>query len=108
MVDALGNLTGLRLTSFSKPPSAGAVLAHKAYDAPARVIGPPLVAGKTMVIPPRFGRNVQRQYDRHLYKALHLIKNFFARLKQYCCIATRYDEAVRNFLGTVHLANAVV
>ena len=38
-------------------------------------------------------------YDRDLYKARHLIKNFFARLKQYRAIATRYDKTARNFIG---------
>ncbi|PID60862.1 MAG: IS5/IS1182 family transposase, partial [Gammaproteobacteria bacterium] len=32
-----------------------------------------------------------------------LIENFFAKLKQYRAIATRYDKTARNFLGAVHL-----
>ena len=118
-VDALGNPTGFHLTPgqahdldgadvLLKATPAGAVLADKAYDAQARVIDPLLKAGKTIVIPPRCARNVQREYDRHLYKARHLIENFFARLKQYRCIATHYDKTARNFLGAVHLAGAVV
>jgi transposase len=43
-----------------------------------------------------------------LYKARHLIENFFARLKQYRAIATRYDKRGRNFLGAIYLAAAVV
>ena len=38
----------------------------------------------------------------------HLIENFFARLKQYRAIATRYDKTARNFLGALHLAGAMV
>lgn len=118
-VDALGNPTGFHLTPgqahdlegadvlLSDTP-AEAILADKAYDAHARVIEPLLEAGKTVVIPPRCTRKDQRDYDRHLYKARHLIENFFARLKQYRCIATRYDKTARNFLGAVHLAGAVV
>ena len=34
----------------------------------------------------------------------HLIENFFARLKQYRAIATRYDKTARNFLGAIRLA----
>jgi transposase len=30
-----------------------------------------------------------RQYDKELYKARHLIENFFCKLKQFCVIATR-------------------
>ena len=118
-VDALGNPTGFYLTPgqahdldgadvLLKKTPAAAVLADKAYDADSRVIEPLLMAGKTVVIPPRSTRNVQRTFDRHLYKARHLIENFFARLKQYRCIATRYDKTARNFLGAVHLAGAVV
>ncbi len=32
--------------------------------------------GKTAVIPPKCNRTVQREYDRDLYKARHLIENF--------------------------------
>ncbi len=51
------------------------------YDAQERVIEPLLEAGKEVVIPPRSTRKEQRNFDRHLYKARHLIENFFARLK---------------------------
>ncbi|HEY2661646.1 MAG TPA: transposase, partial [Caulobacteraceae bacterium] len=47
-------------------------------------------------------------YDRDLYKARHLIENFFADLKQYRAIATRYDKTARNFLAAVYLAAAVI
>jgi len=118
-VDALGNPTGFHLTPgqahdlegadvLLKDTQADAVIADKAYDAQARVIEPLLKAGKAIVIPPRSTRKDQRDYDRHVYKARHLIENFFAGLKQYRCIATRYDKTARNFLGAVHLATAVV
>lgn len=60
------------------------------------------------MIPARHTRKNQRGYDRHVYRARHLIENFFARLKQYRAIATRYDKTARNFLGAIHLAAAVV
>ena len=112
-VDALGNPTGFHLTPgqahdldgadvLLEDTQADAVIADKAYDAWARVIEPLLKAGKTVVIPPRSTRKEQRDYDRHLYTARHLIENFFARLKQYRCIATRYDKTARNFLGAIH------
>ncbi|MEM9568311.1 MAG: transposase, partial [Cyanobacteria bacterium P01_E01_bin.34] len=37
----------------------------------------------------------------------HLIENFFAHLKQYRAIATRYDKTARNFLGAIYLAASV-
>jgi len=45
-----------------------------------------------------------RSYDKELYKARHLIENFFAKLKQYRAIATRYDKRAVHFLGAIHLA----
>ena len=87
---------------------ADTVIADKAYDAQARVIEPLLQAGKTVVIPPISSHRHQRSHDRQLCKARHLIENFFARLKQYRAIATRYDKTARNFLGAIHLASAVV
>ena len=61
-----------------------------------------------MVIPSRATNKQLREHDRDLNKARHLIENFFARLKQYRAIATRYDKTARNFLGAVHLAAAMV
>ena len=118
-VDALGNPTGFHLTPGQAHDLDGAdvllkdtevdmVIADKACDAHDRVIEPLLQAGKTVVIPPKASRKHQRGYDRHLYKSRHLIENFFARLKQYRAIATRYDKTARNFLGAIHLAAAVV
>ncbi len=46
--------------------------------------------------------------ERQLYKARHLIENFFAKLKQFRAIATRYDKTARNFLAAIHLAAAVI
>ncbi len=60
------------------------------------------------MIPPRSNRKEPRSYDKHLYKERHLVENFFARLKQYRAIATRYDKTARNFLGAIHLAAAMV
>ncbi len=118
-VDALGNPTGFHLTSGQAHDLEGAdvllndtagatVIADKAYDAQERVVEPLEKAGKAVVIPCLRTRKHQRSHDRHLYKARHLIENFFARLKQYRAIATRYDKTARNFLGAIHLAASVV
>ncbi|MBD2583502.1 transposase, partial [Planktothricoides raciborskii] len=53
-------------------------------------------------------RTVSYPYDKELYKARHLIENFFARLKQYRAIATRYDKTARNFLGAIYLIASVI
>ena len=72
------------------------------------MLEPLAAAGKTAIIPPRQRRRQMRDYDRHLYKARHLIENFFAKLKQFRGIATRYDKTARNFLAAIHLAAAYV
>jgi transposase len=87
---------------------ADTLIADKAFDADKRVIEPLTEAGKNMVIPPKSNRKTSRNFDRHLYKARHLIENFFARLKQFRAIATRYDKTARNFLAAIHLAASVV
>jgi len=87
---------------------ANILLADKGYDADARVIEPLLRAGKQVVIPPRSNRKAQRAYDKALYKARHLIENFFAKLKHYRAIATRYDKRATAFLGAIHLAESLI
>jgi transposase len=72
------------------------------------VIEPLQRAGKTAVIPSKSSRKIPRQYDKNLYKARHLIENFFCKLKQFRAIATRYDKTDRNFLAAIHLAAAVI
>lgn len=67
------------------------------------MIQPLQQAGKTIVIPPKSNRTTTREYDKDLYRARHLIENFFARLKQFRAIATRYDNRTANFLGAIDL-----
>jgi transposase len=118
-VDALGNPVGFHLTGGQAHELIGAdellpdmkadvLIADKAFDADERVLQPLAVAGKKAVIPSKANRKQPRKFDRHLYAARHLIENFFARLKQYRAIATRYDKTARNFLAAVHLAASVI
>ena len=87
---------------------ADTLIADKAFDADLRVLQPLAVAGKTAVIPPRTNRSSPREYDRALYAARHLIENFFAKIKQFRAIATRYEKTARNFLAAVQLIASVV
>ena len=87
---------------------AEAFLADRAYDAQERVIARLQEKGCEVVIPSTERRKQKRDYDKHLYQARHLIENFFARLKQYRGIATRYDKRAINFLGSIYLAASVV
>src|SRR3982750_3558514 len=101
LVDALGNPTGFHLTGGQEHDLAGAdallpdleagtLIADKAFDADERVRAPLAEAGKAAVIPPRKTRKTARAFDPDLYQARHLIENFFAKLKQFRAIATRY------------------
>ena len=118
-MDALGNPTGFHLTPGQASDLEGAdvllaqtaaeqVIADKAYDAQQRVVEPLLRRGKSVVIPSLRTRKLQRDHDRHLYKARHLIENFFAKLKQYRAIATRYDKTKTSFLVAIYLAASVI
>ena len=88
--------------------TADTLLADKAFDADERVIERLLTRGKSVVIPPRSNRKIQRDFDKDAYKARHLIENFFCKLKQYRATATRYDKTARNFLAAIHLAAAII
>ena len=118
-MDALGNPTGFHLTPGQACDLDGAdvllpelvsdtLLADKGYDADERVIQRLEQLGKTAVIPPKRNRTHSREYDKDLYKARHLIENFFAKLKQFRAIATRYDKLAKNFLGAIYLVAAVI
>ena len=119
LVDALGNPVGFHLTGGEAHDLVGAdhlladmqadaLIADKAFDAEKRVIAPLTAVGKTVVIPPKSNRKAPRDFDKSLYAARHLIENFFARLKQFRAIATRYDKTARNFLAAVYLAASVI
>ncbi len=88
--------------------AADALIADRAFDAEERVFRPLARAGKTAVIPPKANRRDPRPYDKDLYKARHLIENFFAKLKQFRAIATRYDKTARNFLAAIHLVASAI
>ena len=119
--DALGNPTGFHLTAGQCHDLQGSdvlleeldedvktVLGDKAYDADERVRQRLNAKGCATVIPSKSNRKSPHSYDKHLYKARHLIENFFAKLKQYRAIATRYDKTARNFLGAIYLAASVI
>ena len=119
LVDALGNPTDFCLTGGEAHDLVGAdellpemeantLIADKAFDADKRVIEPLAAAGKKVVIPSKANRKKPRKLDRHLYAARHLIENFFAKLKQYRAIATRYDKTARDFLAAVYLAASMI
>lgn len=62
----------------------------------------------TPVIPSRRNRRNPRKIRFSLYKNRNIIKRFFARLKQFRGIATRYDKLKSTFLAAVQLVSAVI
>lgn len=118
--DALGNPTGFVLSAgqkhdlngfdelYSELEVADCVIADKAYDADGRVRQKLENKGCKIVIPPKRNRIKIIDYDKHLYKGRHLIENFFAKLKQYRAIATRYDKLSSSFLGGIYAASMVI
>ena len=87
---------------------AETLIADKAFDADQRVRAPLAKAGKAAVIPPRQTRTIPRAFDTDLYQARHLIENFFAKLKQFRAIATRYDKTARCFLAGIYLTATLI
>ena len=82
---------------------AQAILADKGYDAD-HLCDRIEQAGTDVVIPPKRNRKTQRSYDSELYKERNHVERFFAKLKQFRRVATRYDKLLVNFMGFVKLA----
>ena len=113
-VDALGNPLRVILSAgqvadiaqaaaLIKDQPAEFIVADKGYDSGAFVETITAQGGQA-VIPPRSNRLTPRTFDRHIYKSRNLIERFFARIKQFRRIATRYDKLATSFLSFVHLA----
>lgn len=73
-----------------------------------RVIDPIFKVNDQIVMPSKSNAIDQPDYDQHLYKARHLIENFFAKLKHYRGIATRYDKLAQNFLSAIYLTSTII
>ena len=84
-----------------------ALLADKAYAARARLLDRLEEHQVEAVIPPKSNRKERWEFDQDKYCWRHLIENFFAKLKQYRGIATRYDKRAGAFLGAIHWVAAV-
>ena len=85
-----------------------ALLADKAYAARARLLDRLEEHQVEAVIPPKSNQKAPWEFDQDKYRWRHLIENFFAKLKQYRGIATRYDKRACAFLGAIHWVAAVI
>jgi len=83
------------------------VIGDKGYDSKA-VVAAIEAKGGEAVIPTQKNRKVQRVIDRDRYKDRNLVERFWARVKQYRRVATRYEKTARNFLAMVHVASIMI
>jgi len=118
LVDALGNLVrfvllpGQRHDIVGVPPliedvSFDALLGDKAFDAD-WLRADLDDRGAAAVIPPRANRKVIIDYDKEMYRWRHLVENYFAKIKEFRSIATRYDKTAESFEANINLAAAVI
>jgi len=114
LVDALGNLVRFVLLPGQRhdivgvaPLVAGvsfdALLGDKAFDAD-WLRADLNERGAVAVIPPKANRKTIIDYDKAMYRWRHLIENYFAKLKEFRSIATRYDKTIESFSTNIHLA----
>ena len=64
--------------------------------------------GAIPVIPPRSNRNKIRDFDKNYYKNRNVVERFFARLKQFRGIATRYCKRGKYFLEAIKFAASII
>jgi transposase len=86
---------------------ASHVIADRAYDAH-QFHDLILDQGAAPVIPPCRHRKHQHPYDKVVYQNRWGVEGFFAKLKQWRRIATRYDKLASSFLGFVKLASIML
>ncbi len=87
--------------------SFGALTADRAFDAD-RLLKELEERGAEAVIPPRKNRRQIRDYDRDMYGQRHQIENFFAKIKEFRAIATRYDKTDTSFAAAIYPAAGLI
>ena len=118
LVDGLGNLISFRLMPGQRHDSQGvmaliegktfgAFLGDKAFDND-RLRAVLQARDAKAVIPPRRNRVIPIAHDREMYKWRHLIENFFAKIKEFRRIATRYDKTDTSYSAMIYLASTVL
>ena len=85
----------------------GALLADKAFDTN-WLLEALNDRGAIAVIPPKSNRIVQREYDAEAYRWRHLVENYFAKIKEFRGIATRYDKTDNSYAANWYLVAALI
>jgi transposase len=87
-------------------PNARVLLADKAYDSDP--IRRQVEANGTMPnIPPKSNRRWKNTFSRVLYHNRNAIERMFCRLKDFRCIATRYDRLAVKLLAAICIVATV-
>ena len=99
-----GNVAEVKeLDALLDDVSTGELIADKAYDSNA--VRLTLAArGIVATIPSRSNRKAPAPFDTERYKTRHLVENFFADLKQFRGVATRYCKLADRYRAFVSLA----
>jgi len=118
LVDACGNLVRFVLMPGQRNDIMGvrplidgvsfdALLADKAFDADWLRLELD-ARGALSVIPPRKNRKQPIQIDTEMYKWRHLVENYFAKIKEFRGIATRYDKPDESFCANLNLTATLI
>jgi transposase len=117
-VDALGNLIRFVLLPGQRHDMVGvaplirdlhfdALLGDKAFDV--NWLRSDLnQRGAAAVIPPKSNRIQQIDYDKEMYKWRHLVENYFAKIKEFRGIATRYDKTDTSYGANLNLVATII
>lgn len=90
-------------TEVIEEVEAGMLVADRGYDSdPLRIWL--YERDITPCIPPKSNRRNPLPYRRSSYRKRHLVENFFAHIKTFRRVATRYDKLAETFFGWVLLA----
>lgn len=119
LVDGLGNpidfvLTGghrhdvSQATTLLKGHKGDYVIADKGYDSDDFIDFIVAEVGAIPVIPPRSNRTAQREYDKYLYKARHLVECFINKLKWRRRLFSRFEKLDSRYLGFLFFASTLV
>lgn len=60
------------------------------------------------VIPSKSNRKIQIPHDKEVYKWRHLVENYFAKIKEFRGIATRYDKTDESYIANWNLTAAII
>jgi transposase len=64
--------------------------------------------GALAVIPSKADRKTMIPHDIDMYRWRHLVENYFAKIKQFRRIATRYDKTDTSFEAMIHVVATAI